>query len=119
MGDIEKEKIIDILDRFPWTDLLDKMKGAKESEIHFSPSIEFENKTNRHGICISIIGDDSGHEFYIFYKRPKMISRFFGLMKTIDDNYLSDRTGQTDSDVKEAVTALVNGDLTTLEKKWG
>lgn len=119
MGDIEKEKIIDILDRFPWTDLLDKMKGAKESEIHFSPSIEFENKTNRHGISISIVGDDSGYEFYIFYKRPKMISRFFGLMKTIDDNYLSDRTGQTDSDVKEAVTALVNGDLTTLEKKWG
>ena len=44
MGEIEKGKILDIVDRFPWTDLLDKMKGVDQSDIHFSPSIEFENK---------------------------------------------------------------------------
>ena len=35
MGEVEKGKILDIVDRFPWTDLLDKMKGAKESDIPF------------------------------------------------------------------------------------
>ena len=119
MGDIDKAKILDILDRFPWTDLLDKMNGAKESDIHFSPSLEFENKASRHGLSISIIDDEKGNEFYIFYKRPKMVTKLFGLVKNLDENFLSDRTGQTSNDVRDAVTALINDDLTVLEKRWG
>ena len=118
MGEIEKEKILDILDRFPWTELLNKMNGVRESEIHFSPSLEFENKVNRHGICISIVEDD-GSEFYISFKRPKMVTRMFGLTKDIDYNFISARTGQTYQDVRDALTALISDDLVTLEKRWG
>ena len=56
MGDINKG--LDIVDQFPWTDLLDKMKGVQGSAIHFSPSSEFENKCNRHGLNISIVEED-------------------------------------------------------------
>ncbi len=119
LGEIEKDKILDILDKLPWADLLDKMKGAKESEIYYSPSIEFENKTNRHGLSISIVENDYGHEFYIFYKRPKMVSKFFGLSKSIDENYVSERLGQSNADVKDAVTALLSDDIITLENRWG
>jgi hypothetical protein len=118
MGEVEKAKILDIVDRFPWTELLDKMNGVKESAIHFSPSVEFENKANRHGLSISIV-EEKGNEFYIFFKRPKMTTKLFGLIKIMDDNFTSDRTGQTSNDVKEALTALINDDLTTLEKRWG
>jgi hypothetical protein len=118
MGEVEKAKILDIVDRFPWTELLDKMNGVKESDIHFSPSVEFENKANRHGLSISIV-EEKGNEFYIFFKRPKMTTKLFGLIKIMDDNFTSDRTGQTSNDVKEALTALINDDLTTLEKRWG
>ena len=119
LGDIEKDKILDVVDKLPWTDLLAKMKEVKESEIHFSPSIEFENKNNRHGLCISIVENDNGYEFYIFYKRPKMVNRFFGLSQSMNDNYVSERLGQTNADVKDAVEALINDDLMTLEKRWG
>lgn len=119
MGTIEKEKILDIVDRFPWIDLLNKLKAAEEKDIHFSPSLGFENKSNRHGLSISIIEGEKGNEFYIFYKRPKMVTKLFGLMKNMDDNFLSDRTGQTSNDVRDAVTALVANDLTTLENRWG
>jgi len=119
MGEIDKGKILDVVDRFPWTELLDKMKGAKESEIHFSPSIEFENKTNKHGVSISIVENENGNEFYIFFKRPKMLTKLFGLIKSVDENFTSDRTGQTSDDVRDAVTALINCDRTTLEKRWG
>jgi hypothetical protein len=119
MGEIEKEKILDILDRFPWADLLAKMKGAEERDIHFSPSVEFENKANRHGLTISIVGDEKENEFYIFFRRPKMVTKLFGVIKNLDDNFTSDRTGQTSTDVRDAVTALINDDLTTLEKRWG
>jgi hypothetical protein len=119
LGDIEKEKIMEILEKIPWTDLLDKMKGVKESEIYYSPSVEFENKVNKHGLSISVVEKHNGYEFYIFYKRPKMVNKFFGLSKSMDDNYVSERLGQTTADVKAAVTALINDDLTTLERRLG
>ncbi|MFN7599781.1 MAG: hypothetical protein ACK5R0_00095 [Bacteroidota bacterium] len=119
LGDIEKEKILDIFDRIPWTELLDKMKGVKESEIYFSPSVEIENKATRHGLAISIVEGEKGNEFYIFYKRPKLVTKMFGLVKNVDDNYTSDRTGQTNKDARDAVSALIADDLTTLEKRWG
>ncbi|SHG63932.1 hypothetical protein SAMN04488109_1189 [Chryseolinea serpens] len=119
MGAIGKEEILDILDRFPWTDLLDKMNGANESDIHFSPSLEFENASTRHGLSISVVEEGEGYEFYIFYKRPKMVTRLFGLVKNMDDNFLSDRTGQTTEDVRDAVTALITNDMETLESRWG
>jgi hypothetical protein len=119
MGDIGKEIVLDILDKFPWTDLLDKMKGVKESDIYFSPSVEFENKANRHAVSVSIVEDEKGREFYIFYKRPKTVTKLLGLIKTRDDNFTSDRTGQTINDARDAVTALINDDLSTLEKRWG
>ena len=43
----------------------------------------------------------------------------FGLIKNMDDNYTSDRIGQTNKDARDAVSALINDDLTTLEKRWG
>lgn len=119
MGEIGREKILDIVDRFPWTDLLDKMNAANESDIHFSPSVEFENKQTRHGLAISIVESERGNEFYIFYKRPKMVTNLFGLVKRMDDNYTSDRTGQTSNDVRDAVRALVMDDMMTLERRWG
>lgn len=119
MGDIDQGQIISILDRFPWAAMLEKMNGVSGDQIHFSPSIEFENKTSRHGLSISIVDGEHGNEFYIFYKRPKTIVKLFGLIKRHDDNYVSDRTGQTIDDVRAAVTALIHNDLGTLDRRWG
>jgi hypothetical protein len=119
MGAIDKSQMLDVFDRFPWTDMLARMKNAKESEVHFSPSLEFENKTTKQGISISIIEDDTAEEFYVFYKRPKIVAKLFGLIKRLDENLLSDRTGQTRGDARDAVVALMNNDSATLEKRWG
>lgn len=119
MGDIEKEKILDVFARFPWSELLDKMKRAKESDIHFSPSLEFENKHTRHGLSVSIIEGANGNEFYIFYKRPKPVKKLFGLIRYVDANYTSDHIGQTLQDAEDELNALITGDTTTLEKTMG
>jgi hypothetical protein len=119
MGDIAKEKILDILEKFPWLDLLAKMNSVDANQLHYSPSLEFENKLNKHGLSISIIENDNGHEYYIFYKRPKLVRKFFGLINEMNSDYLSERTGQSKRDVQEAVTALINNDLATLENRWG
>ena len=117
VGEIPKEKVLDILDQFPWTEMTNKMKGLKPEEICWSPSIEFENKDNRNGVSISVV--DDGNEFYIFFKRPKRVKKLFGLIEKLDENFSSDRTGQTISDAREAVIALLNDDELTLERRWG
>lgn len=114
LGDIEKEKIIETFEKIPWNKLLDEMKLKKESEIYYSPSLEIENKENKNGLSVSAV---DGKEWYIFYKRPKMVKKFFGLIEKIDKNYLTDVKGQTEDDVKECLIALINNDLEFLEKK--
>lgn len=114
IGSIEKDKIMEKFNQIPWTEYLAKMKTAKESEIHYSPSLEIENKDNKNGLSVSAV---DGTEWYIFYKRPKLVKRFFGLVEKMDDNYLTDVQGQTEKDVIDCLDALIRNDLQFLENK--
>lgn len=116
LGEIEKNQIMENFEKIPWNDLLKKMEVAKENEIYYSPSLEIENKTNKNGLSISAV---SRTEWYIFFKRPKMVKRWFGLVEKMDENYLSDVTGQSMEDVRNCLNALINNDLEFLEKHIG
>jgi len=70
IGNIEKDKIMELFEKIPWSKYLAKMKTAKKDEIHHSPSLEIENEDNRNGLSVSAI---DGQEWCIFYKRPKFI----------------------------------------------
>jgi hypothetical protein len=114
MGSIEKDKIVETFERIPWNKLLDEMKLKKENEIYYSPSLEIENRDNKNGLSVSAV---DGNEWYIFYKRPKMVKWFFGLIERMDNNYLTDIRGQTEKDVKACLSALIINDLEFLESK--
>ncbi len=116
LGEIEQNKIMENFEKIPWSDLLEKMKTANENEIHYSPSLEVENKTNKNGLSVSAV---DGTEWYIFFKRPKMVKKWFGLVEKMDDNYLTDMTGQSIDDVRNCLNALINNDLDYLEKHLG
>lgn len=114
LGEIEKEKILDYFHRIPWNKLLDEMEGKEINEMHYSPSLEIENLESKNGLSVSAV---DGKEWYIFFKRPKMVKRFFGLMEKMDNDYLTDITGQTEQDVIDCLNALIKDDLEFLEKK--
>ena len=114
IGDVAEDKIIELFEKIPWQEYLAKMETAKATEIHYSPSLEVENKENRNGLTISAI---DGREWYIFYKRPKLVKRFFGLTEKMDDNYLTEALGQTENDVRICLEALIRNDLQFLENK--
>lgn len=114
MGEIEKNKIMELFNKIPWAEYLAKMETAKDSEIHFSPSLEIENKDNKNGLSISAI---DGTEWYIFYKRPKLVKKFFGLTEKMNENYTTDVQGQTEKDVTECLEALIKNDFMFLENK--
>lgn len=117
-GSISKEDFIQVLNEFPWLEMLNEQIAADESRICYSPSLELVNTNSNHGLAISII---EPNQFYIFYKRPKMITKrkWFKSVEILEPNYLSERLDQTEKDVRDAFSALLNNDLTELESRWG
>lgn len=114
IGNIEKGKIIETFEKIPWKDLLSKMESSKREEIYYSPSLEIENKDNKNGIVISAV---NGREWYIFFKRPKLVKKLFGLIEKMDENYTTEIQGQTEKDALDCLNALINNDLEFLERK--
>ncbi|MDD4528218.1 MAG: hypothetical protein PHF25_09380 [Candidatus Margulisbacteria bacterium] len=114
IGNIEKEKIIETFEKIPWKELLNKMESSKSEEIYYSPSLEIENKDNKNGIVISAV---DGREWYIFFKRPKLVKKLFGLIEKINENYTTEIQGQTEKDALDCLNALINNDLEFLERK--
>lgn len=116
-GSIDRIDIIPLFSSFPWSQYLKKMNGAKETEIYFSPSLEFENKLNSNGLAISAVDEGNPNEFelYLFYKRPKMVTKYWGLSKKLDRNYVSSLTEQTEQNAIDCLKALINDDFEYLE----
>jgi len=93
-GPISKEDFIQVLNEFQWLKMLNAQIAADESKIYYSPSLELVNANSNHGLAISII---EPNQFYIFYKRPKMITKrkWFKSVEILEPNYLSERLHQT------------------------
>lgn len=117
LNDLPAEKITEAFENIPWACYLQKMKAADQWAIYYSPSFEIKNKEIRHGLSISALGSPVNFEFYIFYKRPKRIKLFFGLINTIKNDYVTDITGQTKKDAIQCPEALRKGNLEFLESK--
>lgn len=117
LGDVESQEIISRFEQIPWDEIISRMREAKESEIHYSPSLEFEDKTTKHGVSISGVGTSGLEEFYVFYKRPKRVKKFFGLIENDNPEYLTDVTGQTKKNVIDVLNALINGEYDFLDRK--
>lgn len=116
---IPEDKIIETFEKIPWADYLAKMEKASRNDIHYSPSLEIENRESRHGLSISAVGSPDDNEFYIFYKRPQVVLKktLFGKKEKLVDNYLTDVTGQTKQDALDCLGALIRGDYKYLNDK--
>jgi len=119
IGDIREDIITEEFEKISWTDFLKRMEAAKEDEIFYSPSFEIENKDTKQGLSISAVGNPDNYEFYIFYKRPKTVKTFFGLKEKVNQNYISEKTGQTKQDALDCLNALLRNDTEYLENKIG
>lgn len=105
-GSIAKNDIIATFNNFPWDKYLKQMETAKASLIYYSPSLEIENKNNKNGLAISAVGKPNNNTFHVFFKRPKMLIRFFGLFEEMNEHYTSNLTDKTEKDVLFYLEAL-------------
>lgn len=119
LGSMPKDEVINHFEKINWNRYLQKVVTAKQDEIYYSPSFEAENEESSNGLVISAVGNPDNYEFYIFYKRPKKVKTFFGLIEKINDNYLTDIQRQTKRDALECLRALLRNDTAFLSNKIG
>lgn len=118
-GNISHDHIVDKFLSISWTEYLEKMRNASRNDIYYSPSISFQNSDTKHGLEISAVGEPETYEFFIFYKRPKLVKKFFGLTTKYDENYVTHKTGGTDSEVIDCLKALARNDTEYLVDRIG
>jgi len=115
-GKIDSSEIMKIFTEFPWEKYLEEMEKIKD--IYFSPSLEFENLNNKNGLSISAIGKPNEYMFYVFFKRPKMKKTWFGLSEKMDNNFTSELLDQNKNTTIEILEALIENNLSSLERKF-
>ncbi len=115
-GKIDSREIMNIFHNFPWKKHLDN--AEKSDNIYYSPSLEFENISNKNGLAISAVGNPENFEFYVFFKRPKMKKTWFGLSEKMDNNYTSELLNLTKNTTIEILQALTDNRLNFLEQKF-
>jgi len=116
-GEVDKEEVIEAFEGIAWTDLLKQMLNKSDSEIYYSPSFEVLNTKNQHSLAISVVGDPNTYEWYVFYKRPKVIKGFLGFSRKTDPAFLTNVTGQTKKDVLQYIQALLEENHDLLDQK--
>ncbi|MBI3885064.1 MAG: hypothetical protein HY302_04965 [Opitutae bacterium] len=105
-GAIPKEGVLPAFRDFSWGEMLAKMRTAKESDIHFSPSIRFENTIDGHVFEISIVEDKKETVFYLFYG------------ESVDDSASSELLDQTASSTTDILAEFVAGDYERVQERF-
>ena len=117
LGYVAEDEIMNLFYKTNWDDYLKRMSESAGAKIYYSPSLEIQRVDINLGLSISVIENDSGYEFYVFYKRPKTVKTFFGLGKRLMKDYITDKQGQTRADVIDYLNALMDGNAEYLEQR--
>lgn len=63
---------------YPWKSELQKMKMMKSSEIHYNPSLDFNNLKDNYSFCLTVEGEPEDYSFSVWYNRPILKKVLFG-----------------------------------------
>ena len=123
-GNVSLNEIVEIFKKNSWSDILEKMGRDDIDEIivdYYSPTLEIENESIKKKLSISALADSENKVgFYIYYQRPKIQKRFFGLITKTNNNYATGGTpGLKEKDVIDCINAFTKHDHVFLTNKFG
>lgn len=112
VGALAPEQVLEHLHELNWAQYLDSMQGVAQESIYYSPSLCIEEMNGAYGLECTAVGESSDYEFYIFYKRPKVING------KLDDAYVSDLLEQTMADAERLLQLLFTNSYEALEEEF-
>ena len=105
-GSISKDKIAEVFSCFPWEELLLKLESAQEKDIFYSPSLTFRDKSLGCAITFTVVRENTGYIFYVFFERPE----------ERELSYTSDILDQSTEDSVRLLQLFTSGDFEQLRK---
>ncbi len=111
-----RQQVLQLFDEFQWIKLLNDMERAgDDQEIFYSPSVGVVHTDQQHEFSASIVGTENDSEFLLMFTRPKLKSSFFGLIKSEDKRYMSEKTVATREEARLYWVMVLDGDWEKLE----
>jgi hypothetical protein len=120
-GNVTEEEFRNILNSFPWLEMLHEVENANDNDICFSPTLELKDSTGKRSIAVSIVGPESELVYYIFYSRGKTVkkTKWFKKVDVYVPEFVTERLEQSEKDMTDAFNALLTADTEMLESRWG
>lgn len=111
LGDLEEEKVIEVFESIPWKDYLVESDPSDDSDVHYAPSLEVENKKMNIGLELSAIDEN---EWHLFLRKPINSNA----PESIENELMNELTGQSETDAIACLNAFLKVDLDYLERTF-
>ena len=79
-GLIDEETVLEIAKNHPWRAELASMQGKEDEDIYYSPSLDFTEIKTQRSFCLTAQDENGSLKFSLWYRRPKNVKIFFGLL---------------------------------------
>ena len=117
LGEKDAHQLIETFEGIEWASFLEQMGNQGPDNLEYAPTLEFTNLDNYHELTVSMMMEVDKAEFSVIYIRPKVVKKFLGLIKSIDDNYLTCAIALSKKEVVDCIKAFSKNDDEYLELK--
>ena len=78
--ELNSYEVIELIKYYSWLEILKSMDNIPDEKIYYSPSLGFENLSNKRSLGITATLENGKPEFSLWYNRPVKIRPLFGLL---------------------------------------
>lgn len=116
LGNFHRDEVLKQFEKYDWNDYLVKMDSPHSPKTYYSPSFQIYEPNSKYGLTVSLIEDKC---WYVFFMRPKLVKRFFGLSEKMKEKYITDIRDKSEKEVREYMNAFINGQFSYIRHLFG
>lgn len=113
---INKDQVLKIVENYPWAREIERAKLIDESEVCYSPSLDFSNIDDNYSLCLTAEGEPSKVSFSLWYNRPVRKKVLFGLLGERDRLEVVDKHFEKE-EAMELLTYFLNQAYDSIERR--
>ena len=78
--ELNSYEVIELIKYYSWLEILKSMDNIPDEKIYYSPSLDFENLSDKRSLGITATLENGKPEFSLWYNRPVKTRPLFGLL---------------------------------------
>lgn len=116
---ISGDEVLEIANKFDWTDQLKLAERIDQNNVFWSPSIEFICMESKRSFTLTADFNDKNElEFSLWYDRPKKVKILFGLLGETEKMVVDDVWNYSFNEAIEYLKHFVNKNFQVIENLY-